>query len=119
MIYSVIMHLSRVVCLLLVVSTGLTGVAFANHDGSHGSHCMASNQEEASASHQHSADHQEVAASSEGDEQSCIQHSCVAVFASMSIAARFQRLASGIVTLRGDLLRASISAESLHRPPIA
>lgn len=115
------MHLSRALCLILVLSTGFGGIAFADHGGSHGSHCIEPSEEEASASHSHWADHHQTSADAagEGNEQSCVQHSCVVVFASMAFEARIQRLASDMLTIRGDLLRASLSAESLHRPPIA
>jgi hypothetical protein len=103
---------------MLVLATGLTGVAFANHDGSHGSHCIDSSQENPSAPHDHSAGQQQTTTDPESKERSCVQHSCVAVVASLSIEAHVQRLASDMLALRGDLLRASLSAESLHRPPI-
>lgn len=118
MMYQAFIYLSRAVCLLLVLATGLTGVAFANHGGSHGSHCVDSSQEKPPASHDHSAGQQQAAADPEAKERSCVQHSCVAVVASLSIEAHVQRLASDMPALRGDLLRASLSAESLHRPPI-
>ena len=116
--YNAFIYLSRAVCLILVLATGMTGVAFASHPGSHGSHCIDSSQEEPSAPHSHAAGQHEAAADPEAEERSCVQHSCVAVDASMSISARVQHLAAAIPTLRGDLLRASLSAESLHRPPI-
>lgn len=112
-------YLLRAVCLMLVLSTGMTGVAFANHDGSHGSHCVDSSKEKPSASHDHSAGQQQAAADPDVKERSCVQHSCVAVVASLAIEAHVQRLASDMPALRGGLLRASLSAESLHRPPIA
>lgn len=40
MIYSAIIYLSRAVCLMLALATGMSGIAFASHDGSHGSHCI-------------------------------------------------------------------------------
>lgn len=116
--YHAFMYLSRAMCLMLVLATGMASIAFANHDGSQGSHCIDSSQGEPSAPHGHSAGQHETAADPEAEERSCVQHSCVAVDASMSISARLQHLASAISTLRGDLLRASLSAESLHRPPI-
>ena len=119
MVSKVFIFLSRTICLVLVLATGFSGIAFASHDGSHGSHCIETSQEDTSAAHQHSAGQQDAAAGSEGSEQSCVQHSCVAVVASVVIDAYAQHLASDIVTLRGHLLRASISVESLHRPPIA
>lgn len=118
MVRRAIIYFSRAVCLMLVLATGMTGIAFANHDGSHGSHCVDSSQEKLHASHDHSAGQQEAAVDPEATELSCVQHSCVAVFASLSIEALVQRLASDMPALRGDLLRASLSAESLHRPPI-
>ena len=111
-------YLSRAVCLMLVLATGIAGVAFANHDGSHGSHCIDSNQGNPSSLHDHSIGQLQVAADPETKERSCVQHSCVAVVAALSIEAHVQRLACDMPTLRGDLLRASLSAESLHRPPI-
>lgn len=119
MIRRVLINLSRAICLILVFATGLSGIAFADHDGSHGSHCLASDQGEVSALHDHSADQQEAAADPEADERSCVQHSCVAIVTSLSIEAQVQHFASDMPTQRGDLLRASLSAESLHRPPIA
>lgn len=116
--YHAFIYLSRAVCLMLVLATGITGIAFANHDGSHGSHCIVASQAEPSAPHSHSASQHQTAADPEAEERSCVQHSCVAVDASMSISARVQHLAAAIPTLRGDLLRASLSAENLHRPPI-
>lgn len=118
MMYQAFIYLSRAVCLMLVLATGMTGAAFANHYGSHGSHCIDSSHEMPSAPHDHSAGQQQTAADPEAKERSCVQHSCVAVVASLSIEAHVQRLASDMPTLRGDLLRASLSAESLHRPPI-
>lgn len=121
MIRDLIIQLSRGLCLILVLATGFGGIAFAGHDGSHGSHCIDPGQKKASASHSHSADKHEMAAdvAAEDKEQSCVQHSCVAVVATLSIEARTLRLASNTVILRGHLLRASLSVESLHRPPIA
>ncbi len=119
MIRRALMNLSRAICLILVFATGMSGIALADHDGSHGSHCIASNQGEPSALHNHSAVQQEAAADPEADERSCVQHSCVAIVTSLSIEAQIQHVASDMPTLRGDLLRASLSAESLHRPPIA
>lgn len=116
--YHAFIYLSRAVCLMLVLATGMTGIAFANHGGSHGSHCIDSSQAEPSAPHSHSAGQHETAADPEAEERSCVQHSCVAVDASMSVNERVQHLAAAIYTLRGDLLRTSLSAESLHRPPI-
>lgn len=118
MTYSAIIYLSRAVCLMLVFATGMSGIAFASHDGSHGSHCIDASQGELSSPHSHSAAQLETAADPETKERSCVQHSCVAVAASLSIEAHVQRLASDMLALRGDLLRASLSAESLHRPPI-
>ncbi len=109
--------LSWAICLLLVLSTGMTSVAFANHDGSHGSHCIGLN-EARSISHEHSDGQQETAGDHEAKDGRCVQHSCIAVVASLSIEAHVQRLASDITAVRRDLLRASLSAESLHRPPI-
>lgn len=119
MVGQMFIYLSRAVCLMLVLATGMTGIAFANHDGSHGSHCVDSSQEKPPASHDHSAGQQQAAADPETKERSCVQHSCVAVVASLSIEAHVQRLVSDMPALRGHLFHASLSAESLHRPPIA
>lgn len=119
MIRCALINLFRAICLMLVFATGMNGVAFADHDGSHGSHCIGSNQAEVSALHGHSADQQDAAADPEANESSCVQHSCVAIVASLSVEAHVQSFASDMPTLRGDLLRASLSTESLHRPPIA
>lgn len=114
-----IIWFSRALCLVLVLSTGVGSVAYAGHDGSHGSHCISSGQDEVADAHEHEASHEHASAGSEGEKQSCIQHSCVGVFSSAMIQARVQRLASAILTLRGDLRMASMNAENLHRPPIA
>lgn len=119
MIRCAVTHLSRALCLMLVLVTGMSGVAFAGHGGSHGSHCIAASQEMPSAPHDHAAGQHQTAAEPDTKDRSCVQHSCVAVVAALSIEAHVQRLASEVPALRGDLLRASLSAESLHRPPIA
>lgn len=118
MIYSAIIYLSRAVCLMLVLATGMSGIAFASHDGSHGSHCIDASQGEPSSPHSHSAAQLETAAEPETKERSCVQHSCVAVHVGIAMDASVQRLMSDMPALRGYLLRASLSAESLHRPPI-
>ncbi|MFM2005177.1 MAG: hypothetical protein RLZZ09_832 [Pseudomonadota bacterium] len=113
-----LIHLSRALCLLLVLATGMSGIAFANHDGSHGSHCIDSSQMEFAASHDTSLGVHNAGDEHKTTERSCVQHSCVAVVPSLSLEPHGQRLASEMPVLRGDLLRASLSAESLHRPPI-
>ena len=117
MICNAVVYLSRAMCLILVLATGMSCIAFANHDGSHGSQCIDSNPGEPSAPHHH-FDVQQTAADPEAKERSCGQPSCVAVVASISIDAWAQRLASDKPAVRGDRLRASWSVESLHRPPI-
>lgn len=69
--------LMRVLCLILVFATGASGIAFADHGGSHGTHCVST--DEAAAAHQHSSGDPDTAHYGNG-EQSCVQHSCVAVF---------------------------------------
>ena len=119
MIYSAIIYISRAVCLMLVFATGMSGIAVASHDGSHGSHCIDAGQGEPLSPHSHSADQFETAADPEAKERSCEQHSCVAVHVGIAMDACVQRLVSALPSLRGHLLHASLSAESLHRPPIA
>ncbi len=114
-----IIWFSRALCLVLVLSTGVGSVAYAGHDGSHGSHCISSGQDDVSDVHQLEASHEHASSGSEGDQQSCIRQSCVAVFSSAMIQARVQRLAFMMLTIHGDLRMASMSAENLHRPPIA
>lgn len=111
--------LLRALCLVLVLATGLGSVAYAAHDGSHGSHCIDSEQADVPDAEQHAAGHAHASASYEGDKQSCVQHSCIALFAAVQFEAKIERLVSAGMILRGDLLWSSRNTENLHRPPIA
>ncbi len=108
----------RVICLVLVIATGTSGIAYADHGGSHGSHCIAAVQDEALAPHDHAAGTTD-ASHHEAEGQSCMQHSCVAVVGSLNLLNHSQQLRAGNTIPHGDLLRASLDAGSLHRPPIA
>ncbi len=108
----------RVVCLVLVIATGTSGIAYADQGGSHGSHCITAVQDEELAPHDHAAGTTD-ASLQEAEGQNCVQHSCVAVFGSLNFMSHSQQLLAGNTVPHGDLLRASLDAGSLHRPPIA
>lgn len=114
---SVLPYLMRVICLLLVILTGATTVAYAEQGGSHGSHCSVAVQDELSAQHEH--DPATDSAHTESEAESCAQHSCVTAEGTIKLLSLSQNLLAGNSVPHDDLLRASIDAGSLHRPPIA
>lgn len=118
MMQSVLPYLMRVICLILVIATGTSGIANADHGGSHGSHCITAVQDEELAPHDHTGG-TTAASHHEAEGQNCVQHSCVAVVGSLNLMSHSQQLLAGNTVPHGDLLRASMDAGSLHRPPIA
>ena len=116
--HSVLPFLLRVICLLLVIATGASGIAYADHGGAHGTHCIDLAQKAEPAPHQHAegegADFHHAAAG-----QDCVQHSCVAIFAAPSLLGRVQRLALPQNSRESVAMRPFLRAAPLHRPPIA
>ncbi len=110
--------LTRAVCLALVLATGIAGFALAHHMDVHGSHCIAVSNSELSLPHDHSAGDHNVATDMGTEEQTCVQHSCVAVSSPFAAFGLRQNLRPHAVQLGEALLLSSLSAESLHRPPI-
>lgn len=116
MMRSHIPNLLRVLYLFLVIATGTSGIAFADHGGSHGEHCITV--DEVSMPHQHltadtDTEHPENA------EEACVQHSCVAVFSSRMFTGDLLSSAVAQNTHGYDSLIPFLRVVNLYRPPIA
>jgi hypothetical protein len=116
MMRSLIPNLLQVLSLVLVIATGTSGVAFADHGGSHGEHCIAV--DEVSTEHQHLTSDTDTEHPENG-EKACVQHSCIAVFNSRFIAGGLLSVALAENSNGHHSLTPFVRVVNLYRPPIA
>ena len=115
---NVVPYLMRTICLMLVIATGTSGIAYADHVGGHGSHCIATTTAAEPVPHDHAPRENIQPSLHEVVEENCVKHNCVAVIGYLSLTGAVHRLVSCKANLGGDPLRAAWRAENLHRPPI-
>lgn len=118
MSWTVVPYLMRAICLMLVIATGISGVAYADHGGGHVSHCIATTTAASPVAHDHAQRENTQPSLHDVAEEKCVQHSCVEVIGYPSLTGAVHRLVSCKANLGGDPLRAAWRAENLHRPPI-
>lgn len=110
------LNLLRCLSLILVIATGVSGIAFADHGGSHGEHCISV--DELSVPHQHSAADAAAAHNGSGEE-ACVQHSCIAIFSSQAFIGDVLSVVVAQNSPSHDPLTPFRRVVNLYRPPIA